>query len=451
MIYKRRNLGARQRKNRKPAAAQSAWRRRFSQLERLEDRTLLSGSPVDNPWHNPANPTDVNDDTNLSPLDALIVINSINKGGARELFSSSSAATGAEGESGQSNLMVDVNNDGFLSPIDVLQVVNRLNAEAEGPDLAKVRLNIAEDKAASASGRTNRASLNSPVVAGTIVRAEVFVQDVRTDTPTNGLYGTFASYEDIQYDPKVFTVQLAPSVNQTGAPKPNFAISYRNTNFNAVLDNGGTPTDPADDIMDDIPFRYPNDATGSIATPGLIDNVGSFAAINRFESKSLGQLEYFQYDIRFKVETVYAGNDLADVTEGGSVQVSVLNNDELIGKAPAATPAYTRPITVGPPETAGAGASGREFLIFGTTGTQSGSTVESYEVPSDQISFVGDNLTITNTGTKQVLAGSVGVVDQLGVGRAHEGHRRGSMPMARSATRPRSIRWCRKRTRSPTS
>jgi large repetitive protein len=74
---------------------------------------------------NLGNRFDVNGDGSTSPIDALIIINSLNRGGSRELPRSS----GGEGE--QSSLMfIDVNGDGYLSPIDVLQVINALNRNA---------------------------------------------------------------------------------------------------------------------------------------------------------------------------------------------------------------------------------------------------------------------------------------------------------------------------------
>ncbi|MEO8493502.1 MAG: GEVED domain-containing protein, partial [Planctomycetota bacterium] len=70
-----------------------------------------------NPWHNSANPLDVDGNGFVVPLDALIVINYINKNGTGVL----PAVRGPE--DGQ----VDTNGDGSATPLDVLLVVNALN------------------------------------------------------------------------------------------------------------------------------------------------------------------------------------------------------------------------------------------------------------------------------------------------------------------------------------
>lgn len=82
-------------------------------LETLEQRNLLSASS----WHNGSFPEDVDADTQLSPLDALSVINQINSGTAQ--------TPPAEGEA---TSFPDVDNDASVTPLDVLLVINALNA-----------------------------------------------------------------------------------------------------------------------------------------------------------------------------------------------------------------------------------------------------------------------------------------------------------------------------------
>ena len=67
-------------------------------------------------WQNPLNPWDVNNDSFVSPLDALLIINRINTEGAGEL---TAAVNGPP--------YLDSNGDGYLSPIDALLVINQLN------------------------------------------------------------------------------------------------------------------------------------------------------------------------------------------------------------------------------------------------------------------------------------------------------------------------------------
>lgn len=98
--------------NRKPQT-------RRLQTENLEDRKLLAGDIL----HNEVMPEDVTSDGFISAIDALTVINEINRGDTNP-----NAQDGRRG-------MIDVNNDGRLSPIDALMVINRLNRDAD--DLAR--------------------------------------------------------------------------------------------------------------------------------------------------------------------------------------------------------------------------------------------------------------------------------------------------------------------------
>jgi hypothetical protein len=70
-------------------------------------------------WHNPSRPHDVNQDRSVTPIDALLVVNTLNAGGARAL-------SAAEGEA---NALVDVNGDSQITPADCLEVVNELNQD----------------------------------------------------------------------------------------------------------------------------------------------------------------------------------------------------------------------------------------------------------------------------------------------------------------------------------
>lgn len=88
-------------------------------LEQLERREVFAS----NSFHNSIFPEDVNADNQLSPLDALVVINLLN-----QAWNRSGPATAASGE-GESTVFPDVDNDGSISPLDVLGVINTLNAE----------------------------------------------------------------------------------------------------------------------------------------------------------------------------------------------------------------------------------------------------------------------------------------------------------------------------------
>ena len=103
-------------------------------LEFLEDRRLLAGD-VDRPndhswslWHNRLQPLDVNTDGLVTPLDALAVVNFLNRGRPQSVNAFVDPALG----------YYDTNNDGILAPLDALKIINYLNARpagaSEGPE-----------------------------------------------------------------------------------------------------------------------------------------------------------------------------------------------------------------------------------------------------------------------------------------------------------------------------
>jgi len=75
-------------------------------------------------FQNAAEPLDVSGDGNITPLDALSVINDLNSKGARLL----TRAVGSGGNAGPP--YVDVNGDGYATPQDALMVINHLNIAA---------------------------------------------------------------------------------------------------------------------------------------------------------------------------------------------------------------------------------------------------------------------------------------------------------------------------------
>ncbi len=88
----------------------------------ISRRIPIPISPPTPRHQNPRNPRDVNGDGEVTPLDALILINELNQGRGGQL-----PITGPG--SGESNPhMPDVSGDGSLSPIDVLLIINALNS-----------------------------------------------------------------------------------------------------------------------------------------------------------------------------------------------------------------------------------------------------------------------------------------------------------------------------------
>ena len=112
-------------------------------LENLESRNLCAADlaadlQVPSPmaymssqvaFYNAAKPADVDGDGSVSPIDALRLIDMLNRVGSMDLASIRSlrAASGAEGEAEPIG-NVDTNNDGSLNPVDVLIVIDALKS-----------------------------------------------------------------------------------------------------------------------------------------------------------------------------------------------------------------------------------------------------------------------------------------------------------------------------------
>jgi RHS repeat-associated protein len=89
---------------------------RTTLLEQLEPRLVMS-SDGPSPWQNPARPIDINNDTTVSPIDALVLINRINSDGGGVLPPRTRAL----------DPYLDPDGDRVLSPLDILQVINEVN------------------------------------------------------------------------------------------------------------------------------------------------------------------------------------------------------------------------------------------------------------------------------------------------------------------------------------
>jgi hypothetical protein len=96
----------------------------------------VGGVPPSITFQNPANPLDVNNDGEISPIDALIVINALNQHGSDDV------AAFAEGNFAPPDVYADVNGDGNVSPIDPLLVINRLNEGGDGEGEGSVQLEL---------------------------------------------------------------------------------------------------------------------------------------------------------------------------------------------------------------------------------------------------------------------------------------------------------------------
>jgi hypothetical protein len=87
------------------------------------DTVVIAGQPAAAPFRNAANPFDVNADSVVSPMDALLVINELEVGG-RALTTVMRSTNASRAATPQS--YVDVNGDNIVSPIDALLVINQI-------------------------------------------------------------------------------------------------------------------------------------------------------------------------------------------------------------------------------------------------------------------------------------------------------------------------------------
>jgi hypothetical protein len=113
-----------------------------------------------NPFHNPSSPLDVNSDSLINPLDALLILNAISTAGG----ASSISSFPPEGE------YWDVNGDGFITPLDSLLILNHINrggsssgvTSPEDPNGNKQGEGESADGESSEGGSSDGAGVESP-------------------------------------------------------------------------------------------------------------------------------------------------------------------------------------------------------------------------------------------------------------------------------------------------
>lgn len=157
----------------------------YSQIRYLSDSIRIvsatggGGSSGGEGNTNLTNAYDVNNDGYVSPIDVLILVNSMNTGSGGLL--SSPTTGGASGESGSGRYFLDVNRDNYLSPLDALAVINYLNN----------RSNVAGGEGEAAPSVTS----NSTPLKTELV--DVPFTKKRTSTPfDSSVYGPLPSSSD---------------------------------------------------------------------------------------------------------------------------------------------------------------------------------------------------------------------------------------------------------------
>lgn len=127
-----------ERRFRNPWRSGRRWGCRSGQVEA---EVLVAAEPIASAStgrHNATLPPDVNRDGQVSPLDALLVINQLN-------------SANANGDS----VMCDVDGDGELSPVDALMVINRLNGGQADAALAGESANDSTNDTEATSDATD--------------------------------------------------------------------------------------------------------------------------------------------------------------------------------------------------------------------------------------------------------------------------------------------------------
>ncbi|GIW98278.1 MAG: hypothetical protein KatS3mg111_1611 [Pirellulaceae bacterium] len=115
-----------------PAAAQRGPVRttyRVVDDQGLYDEAVATFFVIDlqdsHPWRNEAQPADVDGDGIVAPIDALLVINELNRHGGRQLPLTPERVDEAFG-------FLDTNGDNYVAPVDALIVINHLNRSRAG-------------------------------------------------------------------------------------------------------------------------------------------------------------------------------------------------------------------------------------------------------------------------------------------------------------------------------
>ena len=119
------NLGLESLESRKLCAADLAA---VFQVEPVAQSTMASNIA----YYNSSKPADVNRDGSVSPIDALRLIDALNRIGSVDIrtLNAQRLASRAEGEAEPID-SIDTNNDGSFNPIDVLVVINALNGQSD--------------------------------------------------------------------------------------------------------------------------------------------------------------------------------------------------------------------------------------------------------------------------------------------------------------------------------
>jgi len=242
---------------RRKTEQRGARRRLFT--EPLEQRELLAGDVVQNPWIN----EDVNASGQVSPLDALMVINALTDRGEGE-------------ETASARTYLDVNGDGQLSPLDALRVINQLlSPEGEsGPVMSYTPILLADTVTGpfrfgadfhdngAANDTIVRTDTGSWITDGFVAGGQILVADANR-------------FRDVDVNRALFTYNNP----KTGTDPQSGATVQDPSNGSPVLEFTDTDSDSQLDYPDPVivdPDNNPNTPNSRVEFPStILDNQGN--------------------------------------------------------------------------------------------------------------------------------------------------------------------------------
>ncbi len=191
-------------------------------IEHLESREMLSAAPL----HNSAMPDDVLGTGHVTPLDAIAVINYLNTRGLLASSSSTSSsalpsATPAATSAGQvaassgssSTEYLDVNGDGNVTPLDALDVINTLNTSAS-PQATTFAASL------TLQAQDSSGNVITSIAAGQTFELVAYAQDLETNPS-----GLATAYLDVSYDSTLATA-AQPASGQATSTAFSFPGDY---------------------------------------------------------------------------------------------------------------------------------------------------------------------------------------------------------------------------------
>jgi hypothetical protein len=226
-------------------------RRLARSVERLESRDLLSADP----WQNPLNRYDVvGGDGQVTPADALAIINALNNG-----ITALPAVTSGSTMTPQSLGYLDVDGTGVVTPQDALAVIDVLNTGFEMTN-SLVAVNASGDPITT-------------IPVGSTFYLESLVQDSRATTDVTGVE---AAYSDVTYQSSMATIPAGAKITY-GSNFPSTQLG--NLATAGVIDQIGAvaTTAPASPLASELLWSLPVTATATgtlnfINGPDTIDN-----------------------------------------------------------------------------------------------------------------------------------------------------------------------------------